>query len=33
MCEAGRDGVLFMCARVHDMAPCCNTVGNEAIGF
>jgi len=32
-CEWGRDGVLFVCTHVYDVALCCNTVRNVALGL
>jgi len=31
VCELGRDG--FMCPHVYDMALCCNTATNVALGL
>ena len=31
--EWRRDGVMFMCAHVHDVALCGNTIGNVAVGL
>ena len=31
--EWGRDGVMFMCARVYDVALCGNTIRNVALGL
>jgi len=33
VCEWGRDGVMFMYAHAYDMALCCNTVWNAALGL
>jgi len=33
VCEWGRDGVMFMCAHLHDVAFCVNTVRNLALGL
>ena len=33
VCERGRDGVTFMCAHVYNVALCCNTVRNVALGI
>ena len=33
VCERGRDGVMFMCAHMYDVALCGNTVKNVALSL